>query len=1676
MAKILGLDLGTNSIGWAVVETLNNKDFGLLKEGVRIFSEGNTAKDRTAKRGIRRLYFRRRLRKIETLRILSECGYCPTISTEELNNWRKHKKYPIENKDLINWLRTDNIGGKGDKQQQIKNPYYYRFKAVKEPISKYNVGRAIYHLAQRRGFLSNSLSQESDELIVLVTNKIKEKIEETENKEEIQKEIKEIFNGLDEEFAKDLKVKKLTKEIHKLKGENFIQDVEKLINKKENLGVVKAGIEQLSKEIQISGHEYLGEYLYFLYQSHSNVINNKQSVEFYNSFVEKFKNENDAKTELTNKIRTRYIGRKVHYLREFEQICKVQNLEKIKTKNGKTLKEELENALFYVRPLKSQRGALGKCKMQKDKSRCPLSHPTYEEFRMWQFINNIRYRNRKIESSQFEHLSYDDKMKIVPLFFRATNFKFNEVIAKIDPSLETYEFSHQKQFEEKPKDSLTVESCPTIARLVSIFRHKGNWEDIKKTTFRYCANDRDGNPKVDSNNKPVESKIDIYEVWQILYRSKLTRNNENYLRQFGKEKLKLTDDKKASDFQNLAKRLKEGYAMLSLNAIKKILDYMLPQNENRPGYIYSHAVFFANMKSIVGKSIWQENKDKIIADIIQKLDLQQKANDKNTFVNSLLRDFFNQPDEDKHFPYDDYTLDNSEKKLIEIKAIEYVGSYTWKESPEGFKKEFLNFAENEYQLFLRNVKINGNKSDYFKSVTRKDKVIKDYIKASYLEKLSIAELRETFNIKNLKLSKEEIVDRQLGRLYHPSEIHLYPKPKVIFDVKGNEKLIMPSPYLPDIKNPVANRTLHKLKGLIEYLVDNNIIDERTNIHIEVAKEINGANMRNAITQFQRDRQQENEKYRRLLEEFEKPVNIDTTEKVVLWKDQLENQTVFYDSLKEFIKLKDSKKLDNTQKKELDVLKRRLWDEQKGICMYSGESISMSQLFQDGVVEIEHTFPRSRIPDNSLENKTIALREENQNKGSKIPYELGPEKHAKIKGRLYFWKNKIDDLRADYQRLEKLVRQDLFSTPEKRDVAIQKKFHKRMELEYWTNKNGTGKYDRFLAKEISKKFKNSQLNDTRIITKYASKYLETYFTKKPFISQGVLVDTFKREWGVLRQDEKKSRAKHIHHTVDAIVIACMTYRFREIILKRYYKRKERGENVSLEVPFKDFANRLRNEIEEEVLVENTFKDKTIKQSLKKVRHRGKIAHKEKYKKDADGNFIKDKRNRKIVTKRYYRLKKGRQLPSNQIEGLKEGEDYFAEVKKNGKTCYYEFVYDKNGQKIQELVPIYSKGNTIRERIHEDSFYGAIKQFDIEDGKLQKGEDGKIKLKQDKDEKDKIFYVIRKPLIYDSSGNKGFKNIDQLKTTNIVDPVVHEMLLLQANEAENFSKSFDDGYYMLKPKRIDNKIEKDENNNIVFERDNEDKYKKGPCIKSVRIFSKLTDPIKLKRQVFESKIQHKYKEMYYVNNKNNYLYVVYENSMKKGELKAVVFSLFDSVKGERESLELESRPYPDSIEVLIGKNRINYELLTRNNRDVVLKKNLHVLFKIDKEETIEDILELSTKETHNRLYRMEGLRKDLVYDEENKCYSRPGTTGQIELRHHMTGNKFNNNSEIEGLQDIYRRYFGNNKKMPDSVTEFKVEYPFPFLLMSLNKMDVFIESIDFELTPLGEIRLVNEPAKP
>jgi CRISPR-associated endonuclease Csn1 len=152
MSKILGLDLGTNSIGWALIE--NNIILGM---GSRIFPEGvvnlgegegrETSKNasRTEARGVRRQIFRRRLRKRYLLKELAKYNLCP-ISPTLIKDWNGTEIF--NNNDLQEWLKL--------------NPYELRAKAVSEKITLLELGRIFYHMIQRRGFLSNSRSAGSE--------------------------------------------------------------------------------------------------------------------------------------------------------------------------------------------------------------------------------------------------------------------------------------------------------------------------------------------------------------------------------------------------------------------------------------------------------------------------------------------------------------------------------------------------------------------------------------------------------------------------------------------------------------------------------------------------------------------------------------------------------------------------------------------------------------------------------------------------------------------------------------------------------------------------------------------------------------------------------------------------------------------------------------------------------------------------------------------------------------------------------------------------------------------------------------------------------------------------------------------------------------------------------------------------------------------------------------------------------------------------------------------------------------------------------------------------------------------------------------------------------------------------------------------------------------------------
>ncbi|MEM9424588.1 MAG: type II CRISPR RNA-guided endonuclease Cas9, partial [Spirochaetota bacterium] len=155
--KLLALDLGIASIGWAISGLELRTERDIADFGVRIFRTGmesgksgynSRAAERRQKRGPRRLYERRLRRKLALLRILIHQEMCP-LSSEQFNEWETSTRgkgktagtsFP-QHAAFIQWLRLC--------------PYELRSRATHEKLDPIELGRALYHMAQRRGFKSN---------------------------------------------------------------------------------------------------------------------------------------------------------------------------------------------------------------------------------------------------------------------------------------------------------------------------------------------------------------------------------------------------------------------------------------------------------------------------------------------------------------------------------------------------------------------------------------------------------------------------------------------------------------------------------------------------------------------------------------------------------------------------------------------------------------------------------------------------------------------------------------------------------------------------------------------------------------------------------------------------------------------------------------------------------------------------------------------------------------------------------------------------------------------------------------------------------------------------------------------------------------------------------------------------------------------------------------------------------------------------------------------------------------------------------------------------------------------------------------------------------------------------------------------------------------------------------
>lgn len=189
----------------------------------------------------------------------------------------------------------------------------------------------------------------------------------------------------------------------------------------------------------------------------------------------------------------------------------------------------------------------------------------------------------------------------------------------------------------------------------------------------------------------------------------------------------------------------------------------------------------------------------------------------------------------------------------------------------------------------------------------------------------------------------------------------------------------------------------------------------------------------------------------------------------------------------------------------DIQKMILWEELSfdpadRRCPYSGLQISAAMLLSDQV-EIEHILPFSETLDDSLNNKTVAMRQANRIKGNRTPWQA--RKDFEAQG----W---------EYSGIL--------------DRAQQMPKFKRYRF-------GEEGYQRWLKDDAG--FLARALNDTRHLSKVAREYLSLICPQNTRVIPGRMTAMLRAKFGlndVLGIYGEKNRNDHRHHAVDACVIA------------------------------------------------------------------------------------------------------------------------------------------------------------------------------------------------------------------------------------------------------------------------------------------------------------------------------------------------------------------------------------------------------------------------------------------------------------------------------------------------------------------------------------------------------------
>lgn len=441
MKKILGLDLGTNSIGWALVNTdENGSPMHIEGMGSRIIPMGSDKIDyekgasitknaeRRMKRSARRMNKRYKMRRNKLLFILYKLNMLP-------QQFVFKNKFPEANK--LQELELLPIS-KGEEQLTALEHYELKEKALTAQISLQELGCILYQYNTLRGY-SGGGDNNND-------NNKKEQIEEESDKPKYEvktniftlKKVEQSDNTFKVKSGKD-KGKELyyynltviDEDSKEIEGSTTLQNLAEKIDSeielevrtkhtKKSTSITFALPQKTNWRKQMEETEkILKEKQYFPCQLFAEELRKNKWTKIRRRVIlrQQYKKEFDAVWEEQAKHYPFLNDCPKDILQEIllyifpGQSETQQHLRDIGLQNG--LKYIIkEQVIYYQRPLKPQTELIRKCQYEKEEQVIATSHPLFQEFRCWDQINRLYITSKQPkwnEQKKKEVLQYENR-------------------------------------------------------------------------------------------------------------------------------------------------------------------------------------------------------------------------------------------------------------------------------------------------------------------------------------------------------------------------------------------------------------------------------------------------------------------------------------------------------------------------------------------------------------------------------------------------------------------------------------------------------------------------------------------------------------------------------------------------------------------------------------------------------------------------------------------------------------------------------------------------------------------------------------------------------------------------------------------------------------------------------------------------------------------------------------------------------------------------------------------------------------------------------------------------------------------------------------------------------------------------------------------------------------------